>query len=400
MSSEFSPDALVERARTSTGLEHLGSSHFREVLNAWCDDLASRRLSESGRAALARLAIRNLETRLRVEDTLRKHPEILDVPMPRIVRIAGFPRSGSTLLHQLMSLGHNRRALLRWELVAPVPPPEASSYRTDPRIEKVSGPLDSLRGSELARMHWVEATDPEECTWGFVDLTGLLGRGCVGAMPRWFELIYDPGSSHRETYVEYRRLIQLLLWRNRPGPDAVLVLKSPMDTDCLPDFLDVFPEAVPLLIHRDPFRTVTSGCRMQQIISQPYLAEGETLTDEESLAQVLTIQAREAATMVALAQHRPGDVTSVRYPDLMADPATVVADLGQRLGLPEGADVTRSLVQDFLDRQRAGARATPPSDLPTFGTKPEAIHGEPSMAAYMATFGVNEERNRISAPDR
>ena len=26
-------------------------------------------------------------------------------------------------------------------------------------------------------MHWVEATDPEECTWGFLDLSGLIGRG-------------------------------------------------------------------------------------------------------------------------------------------------------------------------------------------------------------------------------
>ena len=398
MHSGVTPEALIARARSSTGLEHLGSEHFDDVLRAWCDDLASPRLSPSGREQLARLAARNLQTRLRVEDTLRRHPEILDVTVPRIVRIAGFPRSGTTLLHQLMSLGTGRRPLLRWELVDPVPPPEASTYRNDPRIEKVGRPLDALRGSELERMHWVEASDPEECTWGFLDLSGLLGRGCVGAMPHWADVIYDRGRNSRETYVDYRRLIQLLLWHNPVGPDAVLVLKSPMDTDCLPAFLDVFPEAVALLIHRDPYRTVTSSCRMQQVINQPYLAEGQGLSDEETLAIVVSIQAKQADGMVELSRDRPDDVASIGYADLMADPANVLAELAHKLGLPGDTETVRGLVADFLERQRTGARASPPTDYRSSGATPEMIHGEPSMTRYMTTFGIPEERDRISAP--
>jgi len=195
-----SADALIDRARETSGLSDFGSDHFYGYLQAWCADLASPRLSDSGRASLARLAVRNLETRLRIEETFRRHPEIADVRLPRIVRIGGFPRSGTTLLHQLMSMGPSRRALLRWELVAPLPPPEAATYNDDPRIAKVSAALDALRGSELERMHWVEATEPEECTWGFFDLSGLLGRGCVSVMPRWTELVYSDGVSHRETY--------------------------------------------------------------------------------------------------------------------------------------------------------------------------------------------------------
>jgi hypothetical protein len=60
----------------------------------------------------------------------------------------GFPRSGTTFLHNLMALHPEARALLRWELVHPVPPPEALTHATDPRIERTQRALTVLRGTE------------------------------------------------------------------------------------------------------------------------------------------------------------------------------------------------------------------------------------------------------------
>ncbi|HWB67444.1 MAG TPA: sulfotransferase [Mycobacteriales bacterium] len=398
MGSELSPDGLIDRARSSTGLDDFGSEHFLGFLRAWCEDLASPLLSDVGRARLAKLAVRNLETRLRIEETLRQHPEILDVPIPRVVRIGGFPRSGTTLFHQLMVLGERRRALLRWELVAPLPPPAASTYRTDPRIEQVARGLQPLRGTELERMHWVEADEPEECTWGFVDLSGLIGRGCVRMMPRWADAIYASDRNHRETYVEYRRLIQLLLWRNPMRRDETLVLKSPTDVDRMATFLDVFPEAAAVLVHRDPFRTMLSTIHLQQTINGPYLAEGRSPTDEEYVDLALRLHAALAAPMVDLAQSHPDRVTNVRYPDLMRDPAAVVTEIDEALGLSGDASVTRQLVEQFLARQSAGSRVAPPAQYRDLGITPEMVHGEPTLARYMAAFEIPEERRRVSAP--
>ena len=398
--TSVSPDALIERARESTGLTELGSHHFHPFLHAWCADLAAPHLSEVGRARLAKLAVRNLETRLRIEELLRRYPQIEQVPLPRIVRIGGFPRSGTTLLHQLMSLPRDRRALLRWELVAPLPPPDASAYLDDPRIAMVSAALDALRGSDLARMHWVEATEPEECTWGFVDLTGLLGRGCLSVMPRWTELLYGSGLGHRDTYVEYRRLLQILLWRNPLPTGGTLVLKSPTDTDSLPAFLDVFPEATAVLIHRDPFRTVTSSCQIQRVINQAFVA-GEAPLDDAGLATLmLAVHARLADAMVALSHSHPQRVTNLRYADLMAGPAAAVTDLAHRLELAEVPSATRVLVDAFLETQRAGTRAAPPAAYSDFGLTPEGVHAESSLSRYMAEFHVATEHDRTTAPAR
>jgi hypothetical protein len=394
---DVSADALLERARTSTGLDDLGSEHFRTYLEAWCDDLAAPQLSAEGRARLAKLAVRNLETRLRVEETLQAHPEILDVRLPRIVRIAGLARSGTTLLHQLLTLGAGRRALLRWELVDPVPPPEAATYVTDPRIERVAKPLQALRGTDLERMHWVEATDPEECTWGFIDLSGLLGRGCIGAMPKWNAAIFDDTRSHSQTYAEYRRLIQLLLWRNPLPADGTLVLKCPTDNDCLPDFIGAFPEASIVQLHRDPFRTVTSSCRIQQVINQAHLADGDHPNDADYLAMVLASGAQQADALVSTWQSHPDLVTNLRYADLMADPAAAITDLEGHLDLPGCGQAGRHVVE-FLERQRSGGRAAPPAEYSDFGATADLIHREPALARYIETFEIPAERERMSSP--
>ena len=67
----------------------------------------------------------------------------------------------------------------------PLPPPSLETYKTDPRIEKVQASIEPLRGSLLERMHWVNADEPDENAWGFIDCTGLLGRGIGPIMPTW-----------------------------------------------------------------------------------------------------------------------------------------------------------------------------------------------------------------------
>lgn len=57
-------------------------------------------------------------------------------------------------------------------------------------------------------MHWVNADEPEECTWGAFDCTGLMGRAPM-MMPTWNHWL----AAHDLTpsFVEYRRLIKLLI---------------------------------------------------------------------------------------------------------------------------------------------------------------------------------------------
>jgi hypothetical protein len=389
---------LIHEAIARTGLDYLGSSHFERFLDAWCTDLSSGRLSDAGKAFFARQAARNIETRLRVLDAIRRHPEIEQVRLPPIVRIMGFPRSGTTLLHNLMALHPRARALLRWELVHPLPPPAAASYATDPRIEQTRKSLSSLRGTELERMHWVEATDPEECTWGFFDLSGLLGRGVNSAMPGWVATLIEPEVPHRETYEEYRLLVKLLLWHNPLPADGMLILKCPTDNDQIATFLDVFPEAKVVLCHRDPFRTLTSNLRIQEVICGPHLASPTTLESAVADGRMLQVHRDFADAMVAATATASDRIASVNYTELMTNPSVAVLAAFQALSIPVNSSAMERAVSRFVTDQQHGRRAAPPAGYRTYGYSAPEVRGDPSLAAYIEAFGVPSEDKRISAP--
>ena len=219
--------SLLDTATAATGLVDFGDDWFRGPLGAWSEDLQQPNLTAFGRTFLRSLAVRDLVRRLRVVQTLRENPDIAETPLPPIVYITGAERSGTTLLHNLLALHPGARALMRWELMEPLPPPTAATHANDPRIATVQASIDKLRGSLLERMHWVNADEPEECVWGFVDLVSMLGQAACFCMPQWRRTLteVDPTAAYRN----YRRVVQLLLWRNPVAPRGFLRAESSPD---------------------------------------------------------------------------------------------------------------------------------------------------------------------------
>ena len=209
MPMSHSVATLKATAVERTGLTNFGDPWFEAPLAAWAQDLNGPQFNERARGFLARLAVTNLCRRLEVIDWLARNPAIDDVAVPPIIYVSGMERSGTTLLHNLLALDPRSRALLRWELMHPVPSPTPESYRTDPRIAEVQRAADQMRGTVLEHMHWVNADDPEECAWGAFDCTGLLGRATGVMMPNWTAWL--DSADLTPSYREYRRLIRLLV---------------------------------------------------------------------------------------------------------------------------------------------------------------------------------------------
>ena len=383
-------DELERDAATRAGLADFGERNYRGALLAWAADLQGPQLNEFGRAFLRRLAVAALMRRLRVMTWLREHPEIAEVPLPRVVMISGLPRTGSTLAHNLLALADGARALLRWEIMEPTPPPEAASHASDPRIAKVQRSIDPLRGTLLERMHWVNAGEPEECAWAFLDCTSMLGRGGAAAMPRWTRQVIS--SDPATTYREYRRLVQLLLWRNPLPEGGTLVLKCPQIAGSLAAFAQVFPEASFVLMHRDPYRALLSGATMMEHIVAPFMSAPPRLRREQD-DWLARNQAHDLAAMIAFADAQPERCVQLPYPELIDDPAGACSRVLQALGVDPGAGFAPR-AQAFVARQRAGERAEPPAAYDDFGYAQDQVLSVPEVAAYCRRFGVLAERTR------
>lgn len=135
----LSPDQLEDGARAATGLDDFGSPYYREGLERTVDALnAEADLNELG-AVIQHATISNaLIQRLKIVETYKRHPEIDDEVIQGPVVILGLPRTGTTALGQLVANDPQFRSLRTWESQAPVPPPEAATQYTDPRIAQAA----------------------------------------------------------------------------------------------------------------------------------------------------------------------------------------------------------------------------------------------------------------------
>ena len=128
---DFQVDTILAAARDRTGLDDFGPMDFVERLEILCRAVdADTGLHSSGRASVYFVLLRNAEARLRIHDTLLRHPEIHDERIDRPVVIAGLPRSGTTHLLNLMAADRRFRSLPYWESCEPVPTPGETEDRS------------------------------------------------------------------------------------------------------------------------------------------------------------------------------------------------------------------------------------------------------------------------------
>src|SRR5579883_1240218 len=116
MAQRFVADEFIEQAQRETGLTRFDSNSYREGLEVLVSDVnrdiarwpRSDELIERGKARI----VKCLADRLKSTDYLDKHPELLRRPIERPLFVFGIPRTGTTLLNNLLAADPNRRSAL------------------------------------------------------------------------------------------------------------------------------------------------------------------------------------------------------------------------------------------------------------------------------------------------
>ncbi|HUI25254.1 MAG TPA: sulfotransferase [Candidatus Kryptonia bacterium] len=262
MPMSLTEDAVLTAARQKTGLSDFGAEDFRERLRVWlaaADE--DTELSPLGRLTVFGNCVRVLANRLRLEELLKHHPEILDVEIHRPIIIAGLPRSGTTHLVNLISADTRLRSLPYWESLEPFPAPDdiPGPDGVDPRLircrqiyERSDRLLPLLRAMHhMTPEHVHEEIEVQELDFSTYNLEWY------ARVPRWrdFYLSYD----QRPHYRYLKKALQALQWLR--GPDR-WILKSPQHLEQLVPLTETFPDATIVLTHRDPVHVIQSAITM------------------------------------------------------------------------------------------------------------------------------------------
>ncbi len=380
--------SLVDAARAATGLEDLGEPSWQEGLDRLLDDLSGpARLNELGRTIAESEVVGYLSNRLAILEWRKVHPEVVSGEVTRPIVIVGQPRTGTTILYDLLAQDPANRAPLTWEVDRPCPPPETASYEDDPRIAEAeaTAAMPDLIIPGFTEFHPLGARLAQEC----VRMTGADFRSMI------FPTQYDVPEYNRwllheadmaPAYRWHRIYLQHLQSRHH---GQRWLLKSPAHLWCLGALMAEYPDAVVVQTHRDPVRVIASISALVALLRSmasdhsTVARAAEQYSEDILLGLERSVEARRDGTLPA------GQVVDIQFHEFMTDPFSTIGAVYDSVGLEFTAEA-ESRMRAFL--------ATHPGDGGGAGTRYtfadtglDAGRLRERSRAYQEYFGVPSE---------
>jgi hypothetical protein len=382
MAQNFIADDLIDTAQKATGLQRFDSESFREGLEVLLADANKVAYPEAGLARFRGGLIAALSTRLKVNAYLERRPELLARPIERPLFVFGVPRTGTTLLSNLLAADPARRSPLTWEIDDPVPPPARDLLYTDPRaLARLEMERKMLAARpDAGKYYRNSAVYPNECMFFISHEFKALMWESRGKLKGYRDWLF--AADLTSTYQYHKRFLQLLQ-ADAPG---VWNLKQPSHGLWLETLLKIYPDARLVWCHRDPLTATGSFCSLMKLGHQ---AVG-LAPDIEWISENYPWQAVQHADRIMNARARLGHerIIDVHYADLIRDPLPAMRKLYQSLG-DEFTPAAESGMRDWLADNPQDKFGKHEYKLAQFGLTADKVRG--MFERYLSEYDVELE---------
>jgi hypothetical protein len=380
-------ESLLGAARAGTGLGDFGPDDFREPLSVLVDSLEH----EAGLTLMGRLLARGdllnlLENRLHLTEALARHPEIHSERVAAPIFIVGLPRSGTSILHELLAQDPRLRAPLSWEVRFPWPPPGEPAEAPDPRIAMAENVFTFWNElvPEYQTMHEMGARIPCEC----IQLTAhsfrseeFLGRNPVPSYGGWLAT-----ADLAPAYRIHHDLLRMLQWGRATER---WMLKAPSHMVALASLFAEYPDARVIQTHRDPVQIMGSSVNLLQALCwmraervDPALIQASFAGEGLAARLFAAVDYRDSGAVDA------GQFCDVGFAGLMSDPMSVIDGIYAWLGLPFTSEVEGAM-RHYLDSKPRGKHGQHDYSFADLGL--DLATERARFADYQARFEVPSE---------
>lgn len=380
---------ILDEARRRFAVDEPLEAAFRPALRALLRALHQEaRLSPEARPRVAEGLLRSLGERVALAELEAREPEVCSIAVERPIVITGFPRTGTSFLHNLLARVDGLWSPALWQLRTPVAPAEGGAeleqWRERQRedtaalVRELYTAAPSFEAIRPMKPDW-----PEECNWILRNCFSTLVNAFTWFVPSYVE--YLGGCDMGAAYADHRRFFRALVHRRglEAGAHPRLVLKDPFHMWHVEDLLEVYPDATIVHLHRMPAEVVPSLASLcwtwQSIDSDAPRTRAEVgrfclyLLDRG-------LRALERARTRVPAER----FVDISYRELVAAPGSVLRRLGEGLGFAaEGEAVEQA--GEWLDRNRGSKASRHRYTLDDFGLDEEVL--DEYFAAYRARFG-------------
>ena len=387
MSEQLDAAEMLGEAEAETGLHNYGDPTLPERFAVAVDHLNSLGMNADGRSQAVQVCRWLLTSRLEFIEDRNRYPigdEVVEAPM----FVTGEPRSGTTLMHALMSVDPHSRALRFWEVMYPSPPPGVAAAdddrrdRADADWREINAKMPKWLHSHPYNDMLGDGLPEDERTWAFdfrvmtptawwrVPMQSLVGG-----------LATDPAAQYR---LHKAMLQQLQYNRSR----KCWVLKG-FHGFRLTEMFETYPDAFMVWLHRDPVQVAASRTMMMVDIMDGIV--GSVDLHAEAKKHLEMTRASIANTMSNPLVDDPR-ILHIRYADFIADPVATVQRYytfcGREL-TPEAEPAMRAYLANNRG-DRYGKFMYSAQLLIDIGEDLDALHAE--FRPFRERFGVEIEK--------
>jgi hypothetical protein len=381
----FDPVAVLADAQRKEALDDWGPGEFEGPLRVLLADYARADLNAIGAHILRSGIVHSLRMRLRAQEWVRRHPEILDERVAAPIVVVGMMRSGTTLLQRLLAADPRFVCAYGWEVVEVAPRLDYQFNGVDPRIAISEAREAKSRelAPELFSIHPMYAREAEEEIVFLADafLSHVPESGAH--LPHYRSWLDEQDFSPAYAYLH--RMLQFVQWqkRRRGLAGQRWVLKSPAHLGYLKQLRARFPDLHIVHMHRDPRTTIASGASLNATL---HAMHADTVDLHRVGAQWLQRMGWTNDRAMTIRDGWPDDgdrVTDIGFDDAVADPIGQVARVYDAVGLPLTAEAEDAMRHWLKRRPREAAR--PAYGLGTYGLRPEQV--DHRFTLYNKRFG-------------
>ena len=340
---------------------------------------------------------RRMVVRLRHVEYIKNHPQVSKIPVLKPVFVIGFPRTGTTFLHEMLTLNKKVKTHYTWEQCDHVPATQqetCSALRED-RVKRYRGNRGDfdrklhLVGDDIQAIHRIGYDEPEECTTP----CALELPYAIGALPLYIlaaDEVIPLGCGKAFSF--YKEYLQMLTWQsggerierqvgvkdfqavssteearidkemaNAPGKlgkDHRWMLKCPFHLPYLEELFETFPDATVVWTHRDPVECIGSACSLYYTLAVMAL-EVDSI-DKKAIGQGVvdytkTSLDRAEASLRKL-EKKGASIIHIRYQDNVQDPSGTVTGILKQTGIIESSQDEQEYKEElaaYLTRNKA-----------------------------------------------
>ena len=364
-------DDLHASAVKACGLDDFGvdDDNYREALAVLLESFRrDADLTETG-SKMQRFFVRNaLVARLVSEAAFAQYPQHVDVAIERPIFVTGLPRTGTTLIHRLLTADPRHQGLELWLAEFPQPRPPRESWSQNPFFNQIDAQFTKAHedNPDYTGLHYMTADEVEECWQLLRQSLHSVSYETLAHLPTYSQWLSR--QDWTKPYQRHRKNLQLI---GLDEAEKRWVLKNPSHLFALDALFATYPDALVVQCHRPPETIMASMCSLAQHTTAGW---SNGFTNEVIGQDSLETWSRGLEMFNAeRAQRDPAQFYDLDYFEFIKDPIAAVGGIYEKFGI-EFTDDSRRAITDSHVASQQGPRAPKHTySLSDYGLTPEQV---------------------------